>query len=193
LAWPDQAKQQNDWSLELPGLLSVLGTHRLTGQVTGLADIPRADQPPALPLLFYAFRVMAGIGFWFMVLAFWTAWVWRSTRGRLTAILARRKLLLAWILSVPLPYIAVESGWIVREVGRQPWAVYGLLRTSAGVTAGLPAGTVIASMSMFAFFYVGLIATFAVFAFKWLKKGPDLNAMPPDFALHAAARVAAIH
>ena len=180
LAWPDQAQQKNDWALELPTMLSVLGTHSLTGKITGLAEIPRADQPPMVPLLFYAFRVMAGIGFWFMVLAFWSAWVWRKTRGRLTEMLRQRKLLLAWVLSIPLPYIAVESGWIVREVGRQPWVVYGLLRTRDAATL-LPAGTIATSMTMFAFFYAILIATFVVFAYKWLKKGPDLDALPPAF------------
>ena len=129
LAWPDQTQQKNDWALELPNMLSVLGTHSLTGQVTGLADIPRADQPPMVPLLFYAFRVMAGIGVWFMALAFWSAWIWRKTRGSLNSMLQQRKLLLAWVLSIPLPYIAIESGWVVREVGRQPWVVYGMLRT----------------------------------------------------------------
>src|ERR1700692_3159189 len=72
LAWPDQKKQGNDWSIEVPGLLSVLGTHSPHGQVKGLADIPVVDQPPMLPLLYYTFRAMAGIGFLFMALAFWT-------------------------------------------------------------------------------------------------------------------------
>lgn len=193
LAWPDQARQRNDWSLEVPGMLSILGTHSLTGRVEGLADIPRADQPPLLPLLFYAFRIMAGIGFWFMALAFWTAWVWRKTRGRLQDILARRALLLAWVLSIPLPYVAVESGWIVREVGRQPWVVYGLLRTADAASA-VSAATVTASSAMFAGFYLVLLATFATFARKWLRKGPDLDAMPPDFiASPAATSVAGAH
>jgi len=190
LAWPDQARQRNDWALEVPVMLSVLGTHSLTGRVEGLADIARADQPPQLPLLFYAFRVMAGIGFWFMLLAFWTALVWRKTGGRLQEILARRKLLLAWILSIPLPYVAVESGWIVREVGRQPWVVYGLLRTSDAVSAVSPA-TVASSSLMFAGFYVVLLITFATFAFKWLKQGPDLEAVPAEFVPPATATGAA--
>jgi len=181
LAWPDQTQQKNDWALELPNMLSVLGTHSLTGQVTGLADIPRADQPPMVPLLFYAFRVMAGIGVWFMALAFWSAWIWRKTRGSLNSMLQQRKLLLAWVLSIPLPYIAIESGWVVREVGRQPWVVYGMLRTRDAATL-LPAGTVAASMTMFAVFYAVLVTTFAVFAYKWLKQGPDLTALPPEFS-----------
>ena len=180
LAWPNQAEQKNDWALELPNMLSVLGTHSLTGRVTGLADIPRANQPPMLPLLFYAFRAMAGIGFWFMLLAFWSAFVWRKTRGHLEAMLSHRALLLAWVFSIPLPYLAVESGWIIREVGRQPWAVYGLLRT-ADSASNVPVTTISASMVMFFVFYLVLISTFLIFARKWLKQGPDLAATPPVF------------
>ncbi|CAM2152813.1 cytochrome bd ubiquinol oxidase subunit I [Pararobbsia alpina] len=178
IAWPDRATQKNDFSLEVPGMLSVLGTHSLHGKVVGLADIPKQDQPPMLPLLYYAFRVMAGIGFLFMVLAFWTAFVFRRTRGRIDALLEHRKLLLAWVLAIPLPYIAVESGWIVREVGRQPWVVYGLLRTQDAVSS-IPAHEVGASMIMFAMFYSVLIGCFFYFARKWLRKGPDLTLMPP--------------
>jgi cytochrome bd ubiquinol oxidase subunit I len=178
VAWPDQQKQRNDWSLEIPGLLSVIGTHSLHGQVKGLDDIPKADQPPMLPLLYYTFRAMAGIGFLFMGLAFWTLYALRKARGRLDALLAQRKLLLAWVLAIPLPYIAVECGWIVREVGRQPWVVYGLLRTSQAAS-NIPAPAISASMIMFAAFYVVLISSFFVFARRWLKKGPDVTALPP--------------
>ncbi|MFL9909127.1 cytochrome ubiquinol oxidase subunit I [Paraburkholderia sp. RL17-337-BIB-A] len=178
LAWPDKAKQRNDWSIEVPGLLSVLGTHSLHGQVKGLADIPVADQPPLLPLLYYTFRVMAGIGFLFMVLAFWTAFALRKVRGRLDALLAQRKLLLAWVLAIPLPYIAVECGWIVREVGRQPWVVYGLLRTEHAASAISPIA-ITGSMVMFAVFYVVLLSSFFYFARRWLKNGPDVTLAPP--------------
>jgi cytochrome d ubiquinol oxidase subunit I len=178
LAWPDKAKQRNDWSIEVPGLLSVLGTHSLHGQVKGLADIPVADQPPLLPLLYYTFRAMAGIGFLFMVLAFWTAFALRKARGRLDALLAQRKLLLAWVLAIPLPYIAVECGWIVREVGRQPWVVYGLLRTEHAASA-IPPIAITGSMVMFAVFYVVLLSSFFYFARRWLKSGPDVTLMPP--------------
>ncbi|WP_310631185.1 cytochrome ubiquinol oxidase subunit I [Paraburkholderia sp.] len=178
LAWPDAAKQANDWSLEVPGMLSILGTHSLHGKVTGMRDIARADQPPMLPLLYYAFRAMAGIGFLFMVLAFWTLYALRKSRGHLDALLAQRKLLLAWVLAIPLPYIAVECGWIVREVGRQPWVVYGLLRTDHAASA-IPAGAITGSMIMFTAFFVVLITSFFVFARRWLRNGPDLALMPP--------------
>jgi cytochrome d ubiquinol oxidase subunit I len=187
LAWPNAAKQDNDWSLEVPGMLSILGTHSLHGKVTGMRDIPRADQPPMLPLLYYAFRVMAGVGFLFMLLAFWTLHALRKARGRLDALLAQRKLLLAWVLAIPLPYIAVECGWIVREVGRQPWVVYGLLRTDHAASA-IPAGAITGSMIMFLTFFVVLITSFFVFARRWLRRGPDLSLMPPvEPARHTAS------
>ena len=178
LAWPDQKAQRNDWSLEIPGMLSVLGTHSLHGHVKGLTDFKPEDQPPMIPLLYYAFRLMAGIGFAFMLLAFWTAYALRKTRGSLDALLAQRRLLLAWVLCIPLPYVAVEAGWIVREVGRQPWVVYGLLRTNQAVSS-VAATSVSLSMAMFFAFYVVLLVTFFVLARRWLRKGPDLTSAPP--------------
>lgn len=186
LAWPNQKEQRNDWSVEVPGLLSVIGTHSLHGQVKGLKDIPRADQPPMIPLLYYAFRVMAGIGFAFMLLAFWTAYALRKARGSLAALLQQRKLLLAWVLCIPLPYVAVEAGWIVREVGRQPWVVYGLLRTSDAVSK-VAASSVSMSMVMFFAFYVVLLATFFILARRWLRAGPDLTGTPPPVVAARAA------
>lgn len=177
LAWPNQKEQRNDWSIEVPGVLSVLATHDIHGKVTGMRDIPLEDQPPALPLLYYAFRVMAGIGFALALLALWTAIGMRKARGRLSALLAQRKLLLAWVLCIPLPYVAVECGWMVREVGRQPWSVYGLLRTSASASSVTP-GAVSSSMAMFSTFYIVLLITFVIFARKWLRNGPQFEEIP---------------
>ena len=178
LAWPDKAQQRNDWSIEVPNGLSVLATHSLDGKVTGLRDIAVEDQPPALPLLYYAFRVMAGIGVLFALLALWTAASLLGTRGQLSALLSRRKLLLAWALCIPLPYIAVECGWIVREVGRQPWSVYGVLRTSEAASS-VAAGAVWASTAMFLAFYAVLLISFFTFARKWLRAGPDVTLQAP--------------
>lgn len=178
LAWPNQKEQRNDWSIEVPGMLSILATHTLHGEVKGLSEFKLADQPPMLPLLYYSFRVMAGIGFAFMLLAFWTAFVLRRTRANLERLLEQRKLLIAWVLCIPLPYVAVEAGWIVREVGRQPWVVYGLLRTQDAVSS-VAASSVTFSMAMFFAFYVVLLGTFFVLARAWLRAGPDLSLNPP--------------
>ncbi|HXD04905.1 MAG TPA: cytochrome ubiquinol oxidase subunit I [Burkholderiaceae bacterium] len=175
LAWPDKARQRNTWSLEVPAALSLLATHSATGTVRGLSEFAPEDQPPMLPLLYYAFRLMAGIGMWFVVLAAWTAWVWRRARWRSDALLRHPWLLRAWVLTIPLPYLAVECGWIVREVGRQPWAIYGLLRTHDAATT-LSSATVTSSLWMFAACYLVLLAAFTHFARRWLLRGPDQHA-----------------
>jgi cytochrome d ubiquinol oxidase subunit I len=185
LAWPNQDEQRNDWSIEIPGALSLLATHTLTGRVQGLGDFAREDQPPLIPLLYYAFRVMAGIGFWFVILAAWTAWSWGRAKWKVQALLNRPWLLRAWVLTIPLPYIAVEAGWTVREVGRQPWVIYGLLRTQDAVSQH-PAGLVAGSLSIYVLFYAVLLLAFMFFARRWLRRGADLNELPPP----AAARVA---
>jgi cytochrome bd ubiquinol oxidase subunit I len=177
LAWPDKQTQRNDWSIDVPGMLSVLGTHSLHGTVKGLADFVPADQPPMLPLLYYAFRVMAGIGFLFVMLAGWTAWCLLRARGSVDALMKRRGLLIAWVAAIPLPYIATEAGWIVREVGRQPWVVYGLLRTRDAVSV-VPPSNVAGSLIVFLCFYTVLIVTFCVLARRWLRVGPDLEIAP---------------
>lgn len=171
LAWPNKHLQANSWSLSIPDGLSLLATHSLTGKVTGLRDIPRADQPPAIPVIFYAFRLMVAIGFWFLVLSVWSAWSW--WRGKFTdaQIRSRRYLLMAWVLSIPLGYLAVESGWIVRELGRQPWVIYGVLRTQDAASV-LPAGAVLASLTGFILIYMVLMVTFVVFLTRILRTGP---------------------
>lgn len=191
LAWPDQAAQRNSWSVEVPGMLSLLATHKVDGTVTGLADIPRADQPPMLPLLYYSFRVMAGIGFLLVLLALRTAHVVYRTRRNPDALAQHRWLMIAWVLAIPLPYLAVECGWIVREVGRQPWLVYGLLRTEAGVSTAISTLDVTSSIAMFAAFYLVLLATFAWLASRWLRKGPDLTLAAPMQGLAARTAPAA--
>jgi cytochrome d ubiquinol oxidase subunit I len=126
-----------------------------------------------------------------MLLAFWTVYALRKARGSLDALLARRKLLLAWVLCIPLPYVAVEAGWIVREVGRQPWVVYGLLRTSQAASTVAPS-SVSLSMAMFFAFYVVLLVTFFVLARRWLRTGPDLTSVPPAIVTARAASTKSI-
>lgn len=183
LAWPDQAAQRNDWAVKIPDVLSLLATSTATGQVKGLSEFPRANQPPLLPLLFYAFRLMVAIGFAMFFLMLWSAWLW--WRGELTParIETHRNFLRAWTFAIPLGYIAVEMGWITREVGRQPWVIYGLLRTQDAASA-LPAGTVTGSLIVYTLVYAVLLVSFVVFAVRLFRAGPDLTEMPPP--LHPA-------
>jgi cytochrome d ubiquinol oxidase subunit I len=131
-----------------------------------------------LPLLYYAFRLMAGIGVWILALAAWTSWSWRRAGWRLAELARHRWLLRAWVISIPLPYLAVEAGWTVREVGRQPWIVYGLMRTRDAVSPLAPA-SVAGSIVVFMLFHALLLATFALLARRLLVAGADLDERPP--------------
>jgi cytochrome d ubiquinol oxidase subunit I len=183
LAWPDARLERNDWAIEIPYVLSLLATHDPTGQVKGLQAFPPDQRPPALPLLFYSFRVMVAIGFYFLFLAAWTGWVRiKGGKGdglRIDALCKRRWLLRAWIAAIPLGYIAVEAGWIVREVGRQPWIVYGLMRTEEGASE-LSAATVGTSLAAYIVVYAVLLTAYLVFAYRLLRHGPDLEIAPPE-------------
>ncbi len=181
LAWPDQAKQRNDWAVTVPDLLSVLATGTLTRKVIGLRAIPRNDQPPLLPLIFYAFRIMAGIGFAFFFLMLASVWAWLSGRLDPKPRPAARWLLRAWVAAVPLGYVATWCGWIVREVGRQPWVIYGLMRTVQGASL-LPAAAVGYTLAGFAVVYAVLLAAFLVFATRIIRDGPDMLVRIPGGA-----------
>jgi len=176
VAWPDPENEKNAFQIQVPYFLSLLITHSFTGQVKGLKDFPEEDRPPIL-IPFYAFRGMAGIGFLMIGLMLWTAWAWKKGKLAATAIAAQKKLLMAWMLMAPLGYLAVEMGWATREVGRQPWMAYGLVRTADGA-AKLPAATVAFSLIALAVIYALLGALFAFFAWRILKKGPDLTLEP---------------
>lgn len=180
LAWPNPAEQKNDWTfLEIPSGLSLLVTHSLTGQIKGLREFPRENHPPIL-LPYYSFRLMIGIGTAMVGVMLWTLWSWH--RGRLTAeLLPRQKwLLYTWIAFIPLGYLAAEMGWITRVVGRQPWVIYGLMRTTDGASI-LPASAVATSLAGYFILYTILFLAFVIFAWRILKRGPDLEVRPPAF------------
>ncbi|MFZ5447165.1 MAG: cytochrome ubiquinol oxidase subunit I [Thermodesulfobacteriota bacterium] len=181
LAWPNPAKQDNDWTfLTIPYGLSLLVTHSLTGQVKGLRDFPPEDQPPIL-LPFYTFRIMIAVGFGLVLLMLLTLWYWRQ--GWLTPerISQNKWLLYAWVAAIPSGLVAIETGWITREVGRQPWIIYGLLRTTDGATP-LPAATVGTSLFAYTAIYTILFTALMIFAWQIIKKGPDLTRPVPGKA-----------
>ena len=156
--WPDEAAGRTDYAIEIPGLLSFLATGDFDGEVKGLADIPRDEWPP-VRVTHVAFQVMVGCGVLMAALAVWfgVAW-WRDRRaGRDLA--RRRRLLRALVLAAPLGFVAIEAGWTVTEVGRQPWIVYGVMRTAEGVT---PATGVPLTLALFTLLYLGLALALVV-------------------------------
>lgn len=118
-----------DYGIEIPYLLSFLAHGDPWAPVTGLAEFPR-DEWPNTNMVHWAFDIMVGCGVIMMAVALWTAWLWWRTR-RLPD---NRWLLWSLVLSGPLGFIAIEAGWVVTEVGRQPWIIYGMLRTVDAVT-----------------------------------------------------------
>jgi cytochrome d ubiquinol oxidase subunit I len=173
LAWPDEEEQRNDWAIQIPYALSLITTHSFTGQVKGLGEFPREDQPPvALP--FYAFRIMIAVGFGLFFLMLWTVWVWYRKGLTPERASGQKWLLYAWMAALPLSYLAMEAGWITREVGRQPWIIYGVLRTRDAAST-LPAKAVGGSALLFAVVYLLLFALFLLFFRRILSKGPDLS------------------
>jgi cytochrome d ubiquinol oxidase subunit I len=177
LTWPDQAEQQNDWAIAIPNGLSVLATGEWHGQVQGLKAFQKGDQPPGIPLLFYSFRLMVLIGMYFLALMLWTSIAWMCGRLSVELIANNRLLLRAWIAAIPLGYLASECGWIVREVGRQPWVIYGILRTHDAASV-LPASVVASTLLAFIVVYSILFVLFLIFASRIIRKGPDLTLTP---------------
>lgn len=173
LAWPDPKAQENRWALEIPHGLSLIIDHSLTGQVTGLREFPRDEQPPVW-IPFYAFRLMVLAGLFIAAVAIWTAFAWRRGGLEASRISGRRWLLRAWLVAIPAVYLALEAGWFTREVGRQPWAVYGMMRTSES-HSDLPVGSLLWSLGGFVFFYAIIGVAALVFAMRIVRSGPDLD------------------
>jgi cytochrome d ubiquinol oxidase subunit I len=162
-AIPDQDNASNTIQVgPLPGMLSLLAYHDTNAEVKGLADYPEEDRPPVL-LTYISFRIMVALGVYFVIV---TLIGWRK-RNRLTESPGYLKLML---FSIPLPYIAIELGWMLAEVGRQPWIVYNLMRTSDAVSP-IAGGQVLISFIAFILVYGLLGITGYYLIFKHVKEG----------------------
>ena len=176
LAIPNNKTQSNDWEIRVPnGLGYILEFKKnLTEPVLGLKEWKPADRPRMVGLVYYSFRIMSGIGFFLVGLMLWSVVQW--LRGKLSseAISSQKWLMRGWIFAAPLGYIAVESGWIVRCVGRQPWVVYGQIRTADGVS-NIPASNVLTSLSIFTVIYSILFVSTLYFGSRIIRKGANLE------------------
>ena len=170
--WVDD-KTESTRGLAVPGLLSWLAHGDTAKAVTGLRDIPWDERPP-VNITFQLFHLMVAIGFALIVLAGWAAWaLWRGTLED------SRTLLWLLVVSVLGPQIANQAGWWVAEVGRQPWIVYKLLRTSQGLSAVVSANQIAASLIMFTAVYLLLFAAFIFLLNEKIKHGPDATDLQP--------------
>ena len=170
--WVD-AKTETTHGLAVPGLLSWLAFGDTAKPVTGLRDIPKDERPP-VNFTFQLFHLMVTIGFAMIGLSLWA--VWALARGTLEN---SRALLWLLVISVLGPQIANQAGWWVAEVGRQPWIVYKLLRTSQGLSAVVSANQIVASMIMFTLVYLLLFAAFVFLLNEKIQHGPDEADLQP--------------
>ncbi len=167
---PDEEKQTIDNPLAVNDVLSFLIYGTTRAEVEGLDKIPRDQWPSPLPLLFYAYHIMAGLGTYFVLLML--AAVFLLWRGKL---FETRWALWALMLSFPLPYIANTAGWMTAEIGRQPWVVYGLIRVSEGYSKYVSAGNGLFTLLGFMGMYTVLSVLFIVLVYRIVSRGPAIR------------------
>jgi len=165
---PDDKNASIDNPLSVPKMLSFLTYQRWNAEVKGLDAFPKEDQPDNVPLLYFAYHIMVGLGTIFIavmvgsVLLLW--------RGRL---FDAKWMLWVLMLSAPFPYIANTAGWMTAEIGRQPWLVYGLLRTVQGYSTLVSAGNGLFTLIGFMGMYTVLSILFLFLLYRTINEGPE--------------------
>ena len=163
---PDQQAETNHYEVAVPRLGGLILVHDWNGTIEPLTAVPPSERPPVAPV-FWAFRVMVGIGLLMLALA-WGSW-WAMRRGGLAA---SRWLLDGWRLLSPAGFIALLAGWYVVEIGRQPYVIYGLLRTSEAVSPNIVAAAVMTSLIVYAAAYAVIFGAGIWYLRKLMLVGP---------------------
>lgn len=165
---PDMDRMRLDNPIAVPRVLSFLTYNRWGAEVKGLDSFPREAWPQNVPLLYYCYHVMVGLGTIFITVMAIAAW--RLRGGRLYR---SRGLLWILMLMLPFPYIANTAGWCTAELGRQPWLIYGLMRTTEGSSPTVAAGNVLFSLIGFMGMYTVLSILFLFLVYREIERGPD--------------------
>ena len=165
---PNSEEKRIDWAIEIPKLSSLILKHDLNAPLDGLDTVPEADQPPVWPV-FFAFRVMVGLGFLMLGLGLWAGWA--RLRGRLYDRGALHALAVAM---APSGFVAVLAGWVTTEVGRQPWTVYGLLRTSDSLSP-VAAPALATSLAGFAVVYFFVFGAGMFYLLRLMSEAPGAH------------------
>jgi cytochrome d ubiquinol oxidase subunit I len=168
---PDPTTEANKYEIKIPVLGSIIGSMSLTSKEVGLTDFPPQDRPPVL-IPFATFRIMVGCGLIMLALA-WLGF-YLSVKDRLER---NRFLLWSIFLSFPLPFVAIITGWWTAEVGRQPWTVYGVLRTADSMTPFLTAPAALISLILFCAVYVFIFSFGTYYIYRLLRGGPSNRPM----------------
>ncbi len=173
--WVNQDNQEVKFGVAIPGMLSYLIGWDTNQKVTGLNSFPENERPP-VNIIFQSYHLMVAIGMMLIAISligifFW----WRGT------LFKQKWLLWIFVFSVLLPQIANQLGWITAEVGRQPWIVYGLLRTSEALSKAVEAGQVWFSLILFTLIYIGLFILFLYLLNEKIQHGPeDVDSIPSE-------------
>jgi cytochrome d ubiquinol oxidase subunit I len=178
LALPDPASKSNKYAISIPVLGSLIASMSFDSKEIGLTSFPSQDRPPVL-IPFFAFRIMFGCGLVMLGVAWLGSYLCRKGR------IARSPWLL-WptFLSFPLPWIAILTGWFTAEVGRQPWTVYGLLRTANAMTPFLTTRAAAVSLAVYCAIYTFIFAFGIFYIYRLLRAGPTGTLIMPSPAAH---------
>jgi cytochrome d ubiquinol oxidase subunit I len=165
-AIPDEAAETNHYEISIPKVGSWVLTHAFHGIVPGLKDVPPDERPPVWPV-FFSFRIMVAIGFAMLAVGLWSLYLrWKGT------LFSNRLFLTVTMLMTPSGFGAVLFGWFTAEIGRQPYVVYGLLRTADAVSP-VTAGAVTASLIAFVVVYSFIFGFGSYYLAKLLRRGPE--------------------
>jgi len=181
---PDTERRRLDNPLTVPGALSLLTYKRWAGTVQGLNDFPASQWPDNVDLLYYSYHIMVGLGtilFAIMAIAAWK--LWRGTLMR------SRPVLWVLMLSWPLPYVATTAGWTTAELGRQPWLIYGVMRTAAGYSPKVTAGSGLFTLLGFMGLYSLLSVLFLFLIYREVEHGPEPESQAGHLPVPAPAAV----
>lgn len=175
-AIPNQKEARNDYVIEIPRVASLILTHSMDGTIPPLTSVPADQRPPVTPV-FFAFRVMVGIGSAMLALVLLSAFAW--WRGWLFEPKRARWLLRGWQAMTLSGFVAILAGWYVTEIGRQPYTVYGLLRTAESNSA-VSGAEVAFSLAVFVVVYVCVFGAGIWYLFKLVRKGPQPHEPAPN-------------
>jgi cytochrome d ubiquinol oxidase subunit I len=168
LGQPDIERMRLDNPIAVPGVLSFLTHRSWSAEIKGLASFAQTDWPNNIPLLYYAYHIMVGLGTTFIaILAVAAFLLWRGT------LYGSRGMLWLLLLLMPFPYIANTAGWMTAELGRQPWVIYGVMRTSQGYSANVSAGNALFSLLGFMGVYAALSVLFLFLVGRMIFQGPE--------------------
>jgi len=167
-AWPDAATQSNHFEIGIPNMASLILTHELHGEIKGLSEFP--DRHPPVGPMFWGFRIMVGVGM-LMLAVSWAGW-WLARRAGWSAARIPKRLL--WVLAGMTfsGWVATVAGWYVTEIGRQPFIVYGLLRTADVAATNVTSPMIGLSLAMYLALYLGLILAY-VGVLKYMAEKPE--------------------